>query len=49
MKVKLPRGRVLDGSALATFEKDRESLDGVLSHAPGPAAGGHVAQAQTSH
>jgi murein DD-endopeptidase MepM/ murein hydrolase activator NlpD len=45
MKVKLPRGRVLDGSALATFEKDRESLDGVLSHAPGPAATGHVAQA----
>ena len=45
MKVKLPRGRVLDGATLATFEKDRESLDGVLSHAPGPAAGGHVAQA----
>jgi len=45
MKVKLPRGRVLDGSALATFEKDRESLDAVLSRAPGPAAG-HVAQAR---
>jgi len=49
MKVKLPRGRVLDGSTLATFEKDRESLDAVLSHAPGPTAGGHVAQAQQAH
>ena len=45
MKVKLPRGRVLDGATLAAFEKDRESLDAVLSHAPGPVAGGHVAQA----
>jgi murein DD-endopeptidase MepM/ murein hydrolase activator NlpD len=46
MKVKLPRGRVLDGATLATFEKDRDQLDAVMAHAPGPvAASGHVAQA----
>jgi murein DD-endopeptidase MepM/ murein hydrolase activator NlpD len=41
MKVKLPRGRVLDGGTLAQFEKDREQLDAVMASAP-PA---HVAQA----
>jgi len=34
MKVKLPRGRVLDGTALAQFDKDRDQLDAVLAHAP---------------
>ncbi len=42
MKVKLPRGRVLDGGTLATFEKDRDQLDAVLSHAPAA----HMAQAR---
>src|SRR5208282_2227650 len=32
MRIKLPRGRVLDGATLATFEKDRSQLDAVLSH-----------------
>ena len=46
IRIKLPRGRVLDGSTLAIFEKDREQLDAVMSHGPGPiAATGHVAQA----
>jgi murein DD-endopeptidase MepM/ murein hydrolase activator NlpD len=48
MRIKLPRGRVLDGSSLAIFEKDREQLDAVMAHAPAPVAataGGHVAQA----
>ena len=35
MTVKLPRGRVLEGSSLAMFEKSREQLDSVLTHAPG--------------
>ena len=39
MTVKLPRGRVLEGPSLAMFEKSREQLDSVLTHAPG-----HVAQ-----
>ena len=34
MRIKLPRGRVLDGDTLAQFEKDRDQLDAVLSHAP---------------
>jgi murein DD-endopeptidase MepM/ murein hydrolase activator NlpD len=43
MKVKLPRGRVLDGMTLASFEKDREQLDAVMANAA-PAA--HVAQSR---
>jgi len=43
MRIKLPRGRVLDGSSLASFEKDREQLDAVLLHAP-PSP--HIAQAR---
>jgi len=42
MRIKLPRGRVLDGDTLAAFEKDRTQLDAVLSHAPAA----HVAQAR---
>ena len=38
MTVKLPRGRVLDGTSLAMFEKSREQLDSVLTHAPGRVA-----------
>jgi murein DD-endopeptidase MepM/ murein hydrolase activator NlpD len=34
MKVKLPRGRVLDGAALAQFDKDRDQLDAVIARAP---------------
>ncbi|HEX4043235.1 MAG TPA: peptidoglycan DD-metalloendopeptidase family protein [Xanthobacteraceae bacterium] len=41
MRVKLPRGRVLDGDSLASFEKDRSQLDAVLAAAPLS----HVAQA----
>jgi murein DD-endopeptidase MepM/ murein hydrolase activator NlpD len=45
MRIKLPRGRVLDGGTLATFEKDRDQLDTVLSHGPA-ATSPHVAQAR---
>jgi hypothetical protein len=34
---------VLDGGTLTSFEKDRDQLDTVLSHAPATSA--HVAQA----
>jgi murein DD-endopeptidase MepM/ murein hydrolase activator NlpD len=34
MKVKLPRGRVLDGATLAQFDKDRDQLDAVMARAP---------------
>jgi murein DD-endopeptidase MepM/ murein hydrolase activator NlpD len=36
MRIKLPRGRVLDGPTLAAFDKDRDQLDAVLSHTPSP-------------
>jgi murein DD-endopeptidase MepM/ murein hydrolase activator NlpD len=42
MRIKLPRGRVLAGGALAGFDKDRDQLDAVLSHAPSA----HIAQAR---
>jgi len=42
MRVKLPRGRVLDGDSLANFEKDRSQLDAVLASAPAS----HIAQAR---
>jgi len=42
MRIKLPRGRVLDGSTLALFERDRHQLDELMSNA----ADAHVAQAQ---
>ena len=38
MRIKLPRGRVLDGAALALFEKNREQLDAQIAHAPGRVA-----------
>jgi murein DD-endopeptidase MepM/ murein hydrolase activator NlpD len=34
MRIKLPRGRVLEGPPLAQFEKDREQLDAVMANAP---------------
>jgi murein DD-endopeptidase MepM/ murein hydrolase activator NlpD len=49
MRIRLPRGRVLDGDTLGTFDKDRDELDAVLSHAPpayvAQAPGNNVAQA----
>ena len=44
MRIKLPRGRVLDGPTLIGFDKDRDQLDAVLSHAP---ASPHVAQSHS--
>jgi murein DD-endopeptidase MepM/ murein hydrolase activator NlpD len=34
MRVKLPRGRVLEGQMLAGFEKERERLDGIMARKP---------------
>ncbi len=38
MTVKLPRGRVLEGNALAVFEKGREQLDALMAQVPGRVA-----------
>ena len=34
MRIKLPRGRVLDGPLLASFEQERERLDGIMARKP---------------
>jgi murein DD-endopeptidase MepM/ murein hydrolase activator NlpD len=34
MRIKLPRGRVLDGPVLASFERERDRLDGMMSQSP---------------
>jgi len=34
MRIKLPRGRVLEGSMLASFERERERLDGLMTRRP---------------
>jgi len=36
MRVKLPRGRELDGSILGAFERERARIDGILDRSPGP-------------
>jgi murein DD-endopeptidase MepM/ murein hydrolase activator NlpD len=33
MRIRLPRGRVLEGSILATFERERERLDTMINRA----------------
>jgi hypothetical protein len=35
MRVKLPRGRSLEGTMLAGFEKERDRLDGMMSNRSG--------------
>ena len=32
MRIKLPRGRSLDGPLLANFEKERDRLDGMMNN-----------------
>ncbi len=34
MRIKLPRGRVLEGQVLASFEKERERLDSIMARKP---------------
>ena len=34
MRVKLPRGRELNGQMLATFERERTRIDGIMTRAP---------------
>jgi murein DD-endopeptidase MepM/ murein hydrolase activator NlpD len=34
MRIKLPRGRVLEGALLGSFDKERERLDGIMARKP---------------
>jgi murein DD-endopeptidase MepM/ murein hydrolase activator NlpD len=47
MKVKLPRGRVLEGPVLTGFEEQRDKLDQVLARATPPAQVAQTAAAST--
>jgi murein DD-endopeptidase MepM/ murein hydrolase activator NlpD len=47
MKVKLPRGRVLEGPVLASFEEQRDKLDQVLARAAPAARVAQTASAST--
>ena len=38
MRIKLPRGRVLEGPILAGFDHERDRLETILSRAPGRVA-----------
>ena len=44
MRIKLPRGRVLEGTVLASFERERDKVDGMMSQ-PTRAAQAGAAQA----
>ena len=46
MRVKLPRGRTLEGPMLASFEKERDRLDGMISSRSGSVV--HVSDAETT-
>jgi murein DD-endopeptidase MepM/ murein hydrolase activator NlpD len=35
LRIRLPRGRVLEGDLLASFEKERERIDTLLGNSPG--------------
>jgi murein DD-endopeptidase MepM/ murein hydrolase activator NlpD len=34
MRIRLPRGRVLDGPVLANFDRERERFDAMMVHQP---------------
>jgi len=38
MRIRLPRGRVLEGPILASFEKERERVESMMSRKPGAPA-----------
>ena len=44
MRIRLPRGRVLEGALLANFEKERERLDSLIARASPTRATPRVAQ-----
>jgi murein DD-endopeptidase MepM/ murein hydrolase activator NlpD len=46
LRVKLPRGRVLEGPMLALFEREREYIDGILARGAPRVAQGHQPSAR---
>jgi hypothetical protein len=46
MRIKLPRGRVLDGPLLAGFEKEHERIDGIMARTQNRGAPQRSAEAE---
>lgn len=46
MRIKLPRGRSLDGPMLAGFETERDRLDGIMANRPGGRPPAQVSRSQ---
>jgi murein DD-endopeptidase MepM/ murein hydrolase activator NlpD len=44
MRVKLPRGRVLEGTVLASFERERDKVDNMMSQPTRAAQAGNTVQ-----
>jgi hypothetical protein len=42
MRIKLPRGRVLEGAMLATFERERDKVDGMMTQPTRTAQAGNT-------
>jgi murein DD-endopeptidase MepM/ murein hydrolase activator NlpD len=38
LRIKLPRGRVLEGAVLTSFERERDKIDNMMSQPPRAAA-----------
>lgn len=49
MRIRLPRGRALDGRILASFEKERANIDALLNHSSAPrVASSNAGDAETN-
>jgi murein DD-endopeptidase MepM/ murein hydrolase activator NlpD len=46
MRVRLPRGRVLDGPVLATFEHERDRINGMVGHTNAQVAGAALSKSR---
>jgi hypothetical protein len=44
MRIKLPRGRVLEGAALASFERERDKVEGMMNQPTRSAQAGTTIQ-----
>jgi hypothetical protein len=44
MRIKLPRGRVLEGVGLASFERERDKIEGMMNQPTRAAQAGTIVQ-----
>src|SRR5436189_4849297 len=48
MRIRLPRGRVLEGTMLATFERERDRLEGMMNRKAQMTPAGPAAKVKTA-